>query len=374
MVKGIDAARKLVLENGEVFHGFGFGAQCEAVCELTFSTAMVGYQELVTDPSMMDLMVVMTYPLIGNYGVTDEDNESRLCSIGGMVVREYNDSPSNFRYTKTLSELLEENDVPAISGLDTRALIKRIQHSGIRRAMIARMDTPDDVAMKAISAYRRPADLAARASCRKKWYSRTPNPTFSIVAIDYGVKQTMIRTFGEKGINVTVVPHDTRAEDILSLKPDGLFLSSGPGSPLDLDPHIDTLRQLIGKLPVFGVGLGHFLLAMAYGVKVREQAYVYGGGNHPVMTIAGKDAGRIGTIEIASQSHAYLLDEDGIAPAGLIATHRDLLDQSVQGLESDDGFTFTTDFSPEGAPGPRDNEYLIDRFIRNMSEWRNLNA
>ncbi len=223
--------KKIVLEDGEEYYGTGFGANKEAVYEIVFNTSMVGYQEIVSDPSYTYQMVVMTYPLIGNYGITDDDYETKQPTIGGMVVREYNDLPSNFRYTKTLSEYLEENDIPGIAGVDTRKLTRSIREKGSRKAIITDAKTKKEDALKKIKQYKMPKDAVEKVSCKKKWYSRTSNPKYNVVAVDCGIKLNIIRSLNKRRCNVTVVPYNTTAKEIEELKPDGVFLSNGPRRP-----------------------------------------------------------------------------------------------------------------------------------------------
>ena len=236
--------KKIVLENGREFYGYGFGADREAINEIVFNTSMVGYQEILSDPSYTDQMVVMTYPLIGNYGTAEEDYETKFPTIGGMIVREYNDIPSNFRYTKTLNEVFEEYDIPAISGLDTRTLSRIIRDEGSQKVIITDASTPREEALERLRAYALPHDMVARVSCRKRWFSRTPNHRYDVVAIDCGIKYNIIRKLNEKGCNVTVVPYDATVEEILAFRPDGIFLSNGPGDPADVTPVIEKICRM----------------------------------------------------------------------------------------------------------------------------------
>ena len=288
--------KKIVLENGQEFYGYGFGADKEAVNEIVFNTSMVGYQEIISDPSYTDQMVCMTYPLIGNYGVTDEDYETRIPTMGGLIVREYNDLPSNFRYTKTLSEVLDEYDIPGISGVDTRMITRIIRDEGSQKVMICDADVPYEEALKKVREYVIPTDMVSRVSCKKRWYSRTPNHKYDVVAIDCGIKHNIIRKLNEKGCNVTVVPYNTTAEEILNMRPDGLFLSNGPGNPEDVQEVIGVVRELKGKLPIFGICLGHQMISLALGAKTFKMKFGHRGGNHPVMNLSS------GKIEITSQN------------------------------------------------------------------------
>jgi carbamoyl-phosphate synthase small subunit len=360
--------RKLVLENGSVYLGAGFGAERDAVCELVFDTAMVGYQEVVSDPSFTAQIVLMTYPLIGNYGMADEDYETRVPTMGGMVVREYNDQPSNFRYTKTLGEILEEHNIPAIQGVDTRQICRMIRREGGQRAMICGADMPTEKAMEQILAYQLPTDLVSRVSCKKKWYARTKNPRFNVVAVDCGIKLNIIRKLNEFGCNVTVVPYDTPAETILSFQPDGLFLSNGPGDPESVPGLIAEVQKLRGKVPMFGLCMGHQIISLACGAKSYRMKFGHRGGNHPVKDL------RTGKVEITSQNHCYALDEASLKGTGLTMTHVNLLDNTCEGLESVKDRLFTVQYHPEGAPGPQDSVYLFDRFTQMMEEEARQNA
>ena len=354
--------RKLVLEDGREFPGFGFAATGEKVGELVFNTSMVGYQEILSDPSYADQIIVMTYPLIGNYGITDEDYETKFPSIGGMIVKENNDSPSNFRYTKTLSEVLEENDVPAISGVDTRMLTRILRDAGGMRAIITDIDTPTEVAVEKIKAVPRPEKLVEKVSSSKRWFARTPNHKYNIVAIDCGMKLNMVRNLNHQGCNVTVVPWNTPAEKILAYNPDGVLVSNGPGSPEDVPEVVDTIRQLRGKVPIFGICLGHQLIGLAYGAKIIRINPGHRGGNHPVKEL------RSGKVFITAQNHGYAIDPESVRGTGLEITHINLLDNTVEGCECSKDKVVSVQFHPESAPGPQDTIYLFDRFIELLGE------
>ena len=354
--------RKIVLEDGSVYEGYGFGADTERVCEIVFNTSMVGYQEIISDPSYTDQMVVMTYPLIGNYGITDDDYETKNPSIGGLIVSDYNDMPSNFRYTKTLSEELEENGIPGISGVDTRKLTRSIRDLGSRRVIITSIDTPTDIALAKIKVTPVPHDQVSRVSCKKRWYSRTPNPKFNVVAIDCGIKLNIIRKLNSYGCNVTVVPYDTTPEDIEFMKPDGIFLSNGPGDPEDVTPVIETVKALKGKYPIFGICLGHQMISLAYGAKTYKLKFGHRGGNHPVKNLA------TGKIEITSQNHSFAVDPESLNGTGLVATHINLLDNTIEGVECVADKVFSVQYHPESAPGPQDSTYLFEKFTKILRE------
>lgn len=354
--------KKIVLENGMEFYGWGFGADKEAINEIVFNTSMAGYQEIISDPSYTDQMVCMTYPLIGNYGMTDEDYETRVPTMGGLIVREYNDLPSNFRYTKTLSEVLVEYDIPAISGVDTRKITRIIRDEGSQKVMICNADVPLEEAVKKVREYIIPTDMVSRVSCKKRWYSRTPNHKYDVVAIDCGIKLNIVRKLNEKGCNVTVVPYNTSAEEIMKMNPDGLFLSNGPGNPEDVQPVINVVKELNGKLPIFGICLGHQMISLALGAKTFKMKFGHRGGNHPVMNM------ETGKIEITSQNHSYAVDAESLKDTPLELTHKNLLDNTAEGVECMEKKIFSVQYHPESAPGPQDSAYLFDKFISLMQK------
>lgn len=356
--------RKIVLEDGTEFFGYGFGGSAPRVCELVFNTSMVGYQEIVSDPSYTDQLVVMTYPLIGNYGTADDDFETKIPTIGGLVVREYNDNPSNFRYTKTLSEILEENRIPAIAGVDTRMLTRLIRDHGSRKVVICDATLPKLAALRLLAETELPHDQVARVSCKKRWYSRTSGRQFDVVAVDCGIKLNIIRSLNKRGCNVTVVPYNTPAAEIQAMNPDGVFLSNGPGDPEDVTSVIELVRQLRGKLPLCGICLGHQMIALAYGAKTYKLKFGHRGGNHPVKNL------QTGKLEITSQNHSYAVDEATMEGTGLEVTHINLLDNTVEGLACKADRVFSVQYHPESAPGPQDSGYLFDQFIESMKEAR----
>lgn len=356
--------RKIILENGIEMVGKGFGAPIDSICEIVFNTSMVGYQEIMSDPSYTDQIVVMTYPLIGNYGVTDEDYESKNYSIGGFIVREYNDKPSNFRYTKTFSQVLEENNIPGICQIDTRKLTRIIRDQGSQKVLITDMDTPLEEGLKRIREYQLPHDQVKRVSSRKIWYSRTANPRYNVIAVDCGIKLNIIRKLNEKGCNVTVVPYDTSYASICEMKPDGLFLSNGPGDPQDVEPVIQLIQEAQGKVPIFGICLGHQMIALANGLHTYKMKFGHRGGNHPVKNLTN------GKIEITSQNHSFAVENTENHDPSLVFTHINLLDQTIEGLSIAKDYLFSVQYHPESAPGPQDSTGLFDQFIENMEEFK----
>lgn len=357
--------RKLVMEDGAEYYGTGFGYTGDAVCEIVFNTSMVGYQEIISDPSYTYQAVVMTYPLIGNYGTADEDYETKNPTIGGLIVREYNDLPSNFRYTKTLSEVMEEYKIPGLAGIDTRKLTRSIRDLGSRRGIITNADTPTDDALEKIKSTPVPHDAVAHVSCKKRRYSRTANAKYSVVAIDCGIKLNIIRSLNARGCNVTVMPYNTSAAEVEKMKPDGIFLSNGPGDPEDVIPVIDLVKKLRGKYPIFGICLGHQMICLACGAKTYKLKFGHRGGNHPVKNL------ETGKIEITSQNHSYAVNEKSLENTGLKVTHINLLDNTVEGVSDENSKMFSVQYHPESAPGPQDSAYLFDKFTSLMEENKN---
>ena len=351
--------KKLVLENGTEFPGYGFGADRDAIAELAFNTSMVGYQEIVSEHSYYEQMVVMTYPIIGSYGVNDEDDECKNPNIGGLIVRDYNDVPSNFRYTKTLSEAMEEDGIPGIYGMDTRMLTRIIRDQGGLKAMITSIDTPKEEALAAIAAWEPTKNPVSKVSCTKRWYSRTPNHKYSVVAVDCGIKLSSVKNLNKLGCNVTVVPYNTTAEQVMALQHDGLFIYDGPGNPEEAESVIELIRQLQGKLPILGVELGHQLVCLANGAKVKKMKAGHHGSNHPIRNL---DTGKI---EMAKQSHNYMLDADSIEGTGLRITHVNVLDGTPEAAESTIYPTFSAQFDLDG------EHPLYAKFIEMMERSKN---
>ncbi len=357
-----DYTRKLILEDGSEYLGYGFGANVDTVSEIVFNTSMAGYQEIVSDPSYTFQTIVMSYPLIGNYGITDEDFESKMLTLNGLVVRDYNDEPSNFRYTKTLSELLEDNGVPGVSGIDTRMLVRSIRDLGSRRVLITTPDVSVEEGLERIKNTPVRRDAVSLVSSKKRWYARTANPKFNVVAIDCGMKTNIVRMLNQYGCNVTVVPYNTTAEEIRFMNPDGVFISNGPGDPTDVPEVIETLKELKGTRPMFGICLGHQLLSLAYGAKTYKLKFGHRGGNHPVKDL------QTGRIEMTSQNHSYAVDEGSVKGTDLTVTHINLLDQTVEGMCCEKDLIFSVQYHPESAPGPQDSRYLFERFLANMDK------
>jgi carbamoyl-phosphate synthase small subunit len=359
------AKKKLILENGMEFLGEGFGHDSPmTMCEIVFNTSMAGYQEIVSDPSYTDQMVVMTYPLIGNYGITDEDYESHTIGLKGMIVREYNDLPSNFRYTKTLGELLDENGVSGISGVDTRMITRIIRDQGSMTACICNANFEKQDVLEKLAAYKEPTDQIKKVSCKKIWYSRTPNHVYSVVAVDCGIKLNMVRILNQLGCNVTIVPYNTSAQKILSLNPDGVFFSNGPGDPQNIPEVAQTVRELVGKKPIMGVCMGHQVICLAFGAKTYKLKFGHRGGNHPVKDVL------TGKVSMTSQNHSYAVDQESLKDTCLSVTHINLLDNTVEGVKSEKNHIFSVQFHPESAPGPVDSIGLFYDFLKTIKECK----
>lgn len=357
--------KKLVLEDGEEYYGQGFGADTEGVFEIVFNTSVVGYQEILSDPSYTYQAVVMTYPIIGNYGTADDDYETKLPTIGALIVREYNDLPSNFRYTKTLSEVMEDYNIPGLCGIDTRKLTRSIRDKGSRRGIITSVQTSKEKAIEIIKNTPVPHDAVSKVSCKKRWYSRTASASYNIVAVDCGIKLNIIRSLNAHGCNVTIVPYNTSADEIIKMKPDGIFLSNGPGDPEDVTEVIELVKNLRGKYPIFGICLGHQIISLACGAHTYKLKFGHRGGNHPVKNL------ETGHIEITSQNHSYAVVPESLEGTGLVMTHMNLLDNTVEGSKDKENCMFSVQYHPESAPGPHDSGYLFDQFIALINEHKN---
>ena len=364
--------KKLVLSDGSEYRGTGFGADKSTVCELVFNTSPVGYQEILSDPSYTDQTVVMAYPLIGNYGVNPDDLEADWMSdirsqspgsrIGGLVVRDYNDRPSNFRSKRTLSSLMEEYDIPGISDVDTRELVRRIRDEGSRIACITDADMPSEEAVRMIKEYPIPHDAVSRVSRKKIQSYKAAEQLFHVACVDLGMKENIIRSFIGNGCSLTVFPWDAPADEIRGCRPDGVFFSNGPGDPKDVKCAIDLVRDIWGEYPMFGICLGHQIIALALGAKTYKLKFGHRGGNHPVRNVM------TGRIEMTSQNHSYAVDGSSLDKTGLYVTHINLLDKTVEGLRSKTEPCFSVQYHPESAPGPSDGSYLFGQFIDMMRQ------
>lgn len=358
----------LMLEDGRVFRGEGFGAEGTAFGEVVFNTSMTGYQEVLTDPSYTGQLVTMTYPLIGNYGVNEQDQESAGPCAAGFIVHEAAPVHSNWRATGSLHDYLARHGVVAIQGVDTRALTRHIRSAGAMRGAIAPATADADALLAAIrgQAEMTGLDLATGVSTPKAYVvPPVGERRWRVMAYDFGVKSHSLQLLAERGCEVTVIPAATPAEEIAAARPDGLFVSNGPGDPEAVGHALDTIRTLAdGDTPVFGICLGHQLIARAYGAETYKLLYGHRGGNHPVKRLSD------GAVEITAQNHGFAVrgTAEGVpgAPA-LRVTHTNLNDGTVEGLEHREKPVFCVQYHPESAPGPHDSRYLFDRFVDEMA-------
>ncbi|MFC1752163.1 glutamine-hydrolyzing carbamoyl-phosphate synthase small subunit [Thermoproteota archaeon] len=351
---------KLVLEDARVFEGHSFGARGERFGEVVFNTSLTGYQEILTDPSYKGQIVTMTYPLIGNYGVNSEDVESVGPCVEGFVVKEVSRIASNWRSEKTLDEYLKENKVVGIEGVDTRALTKHIRIQGAMKAVVSTEDTDTKSLVKKVRAV--PGligrDLVKEVTCDDS-YSLNDKGTYRVVVIDCGVKFNILRNLASLGCQIVVVPAHTKASAILSLMPDGLFLSNGPGDPAAVGSVPATVKKLVGKLPIYGICLGHQMLGLALGGKTYKLKFGHHGGNHPVKDL------RSGTISITAQNHGFCVDFKTLQD-DIEMTHINLNDSTLEGFRHKKLPLAAVQFHPEAAPGPHDAAYLFGDFISMM--------
>ena len=350
----------LVLKNGRIFEGYSFGAENKAIGELVFTTSMVGYLETLTDPSYKGQIVIQTFPLIGNYGVIPEDFEGKP-ALSGYVVREFSENPSNFRSEYTLDKFLKDNGIPAICGVDTRELTRILREEGVTTAAIC-FEPLNDLA----ELQRFVLSDAVPAVSRKEpeIYEAEGEKKYSVVLIDYGAKQNIVRSLTKRGCSVTVVPFDTSAEDILSLSPDGIMLSNGPGNPEDNKYQIEQIKKLIGKAAIFGICLGHQLTALAMGAKTVKLKYGHRGANQPVKDLIG------GRTFITTQNHGYAVVSDSI-PVNAVLSYINANDGSCEGIIYPDKNCFTVQFHPEACAGPHDTAFLFDKFTDMMGGLKN---
>ncbi len=360
----LKSTRKLILEDGSVYHGEGFGCQEECMFEIVFNTSPVGYQEILSDPSYTCQGVVMAYPLIGNYGIAADDFESGSPSISAMIVREYNSEPSNYRSIMTLEDVMKQFHVAGLSGIDTRKLVRHIRDFGSCRAMITDDTEDTKAALQRLRDTVTPTDAVCRVSRRTIDRYPSKDSYFHVAAIDCGMKENIVRSLLKRGCDVTVLPWNATEEEILSLHPDGVFLSNGPGDPEDVPELIGTVRKLHGKLPIFGICLGHQILSLSYGARTYKLKFGHRGGNHPVKNLM------TGKIEVTSQNHSYAVDLASLSGTPLTATHINLLDNTVEGVECRRDRVFGVQYHPESAPGPQDSGYLFDHFITLMKEGK----
>ena len=355
----------LALEDGRIFEGSSFGAAGQRCGEVVFNTSMAGYQEILTDPSYKGQIVTMTYPLIGNYGTNSEDVESTKPFVEGFVVRECSKIASNWRSQKNLPDYLEENGILGIEGIDTRALTRHIRLQGAMKAVISTEDL-DHASL--IEKAKASPGLIGRDLVKDVTFDKAKNwneqGKYKVVAIDCGVKFNILRKLADCGCEVAVVPANTSPGQILKSKPDGIFLSNGPGDPAAVTYVVETVKELIGRLPIFGICLGHQMLGQALGGKTYKLKFGHHGGNHPVMDL------KTGKVHITVQNHGFCVDVDSLNKEDIEITHINLNDQTLEGFRHKKLPLFSVQFHPEAAPGPHDAQYMFDDFVEMMEHNR----
>jgi carbamoyl-phosphate synthase small subunit len=362
---------KLALENGTVFTGESFGATGETAGEIVFNTSMIGYQEILTDPSYCGQIVTMTYPHIGNYGINPEDVESSKPQVAGFVVREYSKFYSNFRATESLGDYLKRHGIVGIENLDTRKLTRIIRTAGAMNAVISTTDLGDASLVRKAKEFPSMSGLdLAKVVTTKRLYKFSTNgktgfsngslrDKYRVIAYDYGIKTNILRRLHERRCDVTVVPANFPAEEVLKLDPDGVFLSNGPGDPAAVTYAIENVKKLIGRKPIFGICLGHQILALAAGAKTFKLKFGHRGANHPVKNLLNE------TVEVTSHNHGFAVDPDSL-PSDYEVTHIDLNDNVLEGFRHTSLPIFCVQYHPEASPGPHDSDYLFDDFISIM--------
>lgn len=350
----------LYLEDGTVYKGKGFGKKGTSVGELVFNTSMTGYVEIVTDPSYAGQIINMTYPLIGNYGVSKNDFESSKIHARGFVVKSICDEPSNYTSKETIDNMLIDMNVVGVYGVDTRSITKKIRNKGTMRCVITNEDLTVNKLQECLKSYHHEGSFVEEVSTKEIY--NIPGNGYKVVLMDFGAKANIVKNLKARDCCITVVPYNTSFEEIMKLNPDGVMLSNGPGDPKDVPEAIETVKKVIEAVPTFGICLGHQILALALGGNTYKMKFGHRGGNHGVYDIEKDKA------YITAQNHGYAVDKDSLLNKDVIITHINLNDNTVEGIRHKYLPVFSVQFHPEGAPGPADSSYLFDSFIANMKK------
>ncbi len=352
---------RLILEDGTVFTGEHFGAEGESIGEVVFNTGMTGYQEVLTDPSYCGQIVTMTYPLIGNYGCTVNDFESTRSFVRGFVVREFAPVPSHYTSQFSLEDYLKRERIIGIAGIDTRKLTRILRVHGTMRGLLTTGEESDEVLIEKVRAFELPRDQVAQVTAKAPY--RLPGEGRRVVLLDLGTKMGVIRSLRTRDCDVIVLPANSSASDILAWKPQGLMMSNGPGDPEDLPEVVESVKQLLGKVPIFGICMGHQVLSLACGAKTEKLTFGHRGVNHPVKDL------KTGRVYMTSQNHGYVVTSESLKHTDLELTHFNQNDGSVEGVKHKNVPAFSVQYHPEAKPGPDDSDYLFDDFIHMMDSY-----
>lgn len=352
--------RNLILEDGTVFEGYGFGSEEVSKGEIVFNTGMTGYQEVITDPSYYGQIVTMTYPVIGSYGINRDDYETVTTFIHGLIVKEYSEHPSNFRNEETLDSFLKANNIPGVAGIDTRKLTRIIRKHGTMKAAIISAEEDAEKALEELRNTELPTDQVKQTSTNNPYV--VPGRGHRVVLVDFGVKHGILRELTKRDCQITVVPYNYSAEEILRLRPDGIMLTNGPGNPKDVPEAVEMIKEVLGQVPIFGICLGHQLLSLACGADTEKMKFGHRGSNHPVKDL------KTDRTYLTSQNHSYAVNPATLENTGLELTQIAINDETVEGVKHTIHEAFSVQYHPEASPGPEDTNYVFDEFLKMMDK------